>query len=119
MLFNTQVKDGVRVAISIPASGGAGATLMSLLRAAGCDGSPTALYIDPIAPGTGGTSRLGFMAASPRQGTTVAVAGDFSTHGQYVPAGAPYYLPIERDVELTSVMSLNGSSVPALCIVMF
>lgn len=52
----------------------------------------------------GGSDRAAVIIASPRRSSTpetfyaALVASDFTTHGEYIPAGQEYYNPFDTDV---------------------
>lgn len=119
-LFNTQVKSLRRFGITIPDNTGNGSTILSLLQAAGFTGDRvSAVMISGYQAGAGGTQRAAFVSANARVGTGTAIASsDFTTHGEYVAAGAPYYYPAEDDASLTYVRSATGSTVAAVATVL-
>ncbi len=119
-LFNTQVKSLRRFGITIPDNTGTGSTLLALLQAAGYTGDRvSAVMLSGYQAGSGGTQRAAFVAANARVGTGTAIATtDFTTHGEYIAAGSPYYMPAEDDASLTYVRSASGSTVPAVATVL-
>lgn len=105
-----------RIAITIPANTGNGSTIAALLAAAGYAGpTPIAVKIVGKAPNAE-TDRAAFVVASPRPGAAIATA-DYTTHGQYVPAGELYYTESDTDVQ-SYVRSASASTVSALVLVL-
>lgn len=111
----------LQIAITIPGSGdngGCGASLRSLLEGAGADlgGANISLVISDVQPGLDpDAERAGIVFASPRRGVPIA-SSDFTDHGRPVAAGAPWYDPARRSIDLY-VRSLSTSPVPALAII--
>jgi hypothetical protein len=117
-----------RYAITIPANTGNGATILSLLQAAGFS------EVTRLAPGNAafphglkiaartidGAQRGALQVASPRYdqtGTAVALTStDFTTHGQFIPIGEEYYEPVDGDF-YSSVRSNTASAIPAMAVV--
>lgn len=118
--FSAQVKNSTRVAITIPANGGTGTSIATLLQTAGYVGQANAVVISGWLAGSGnaGTQRPAFIAATPRGPSVAITATDVTTHGEYVPAGQTYYMPVETDATNTYVQSTTASTITALCTVL-
>lgn len=107
------------VAITIPANGGTGSSLQTLLTAAGYTGPALAVAIDSILAGSTGATRPAFLAATPRTPGAAIAAGDFTTHGRYVPAGLFFYDPVDASAGTVYVQSVTASTIVALAVVFF
>lgn len=118
MSYFVQTENLFFVGITIPANGGTGSQLRALIQAAGYMGEVNACIIDPWLAGTSGIGiqRPAFLAATPRSGAAIA-STDFSVHGQYVPAGQQWYVPVRRSSDEVYVQSTNASTIAALVIV--
>lgn len=120
--FPSIAKHQSRWAITIPGSATTtGAQLLALLQTAGYQGSSKNVKISGWLAGTPGVGgqRPAFQAATPRAGGSAAVALDFTTHGEYIPAGQDYTPPTANDADDTYVVSCTTSTIVALCIVYF
>ena len=110
----------IQRAISIPANnanGGLGATIRSLLEAAGyVVPSELTIKITANQPGvTADLARAAFTVAGPLPAVAIATA-DFTSHGQTISEGIEYYEPSQRSVDLY-VRSTTTSAVPALVVI--
>jgi hypothetical protein len=105
----------VRRRITIPANTGLGASVRALLEAAGYNGDIAAFQI--LATDSAGTTRSAFVVASPLPGVA-AVEADFTTHGQYVPAGVDHYAPPSEGAANSLVRSASASAITAVALVL-
>ena len=105
--------------VTIPSNAGTGATLLSLIQAAGYPG-PAACAIKVTAKALDATTdRAAFLVASPRTPSAAVVAADFTTHGQPVPAGVEYAEPSDTDAAASKVRSLTAGTITAQAVVVF
>jgi hypothetical protein len=104
----------LRVGITIP---NAGANVRELLRAGApgqsFDGAMTFVLLGLV---PGGTDRGAVVLADPRPGASIT-GTDYTTHGQFVPAGRDYTLPSANDLA-SFVKSVTGD-IPAVVAVLF
>jgi len=106
------------VSVTIPDNTGIGATIQSLIDTAlsGLDITQKAykyVTIEGYIPGAAGTQRAAIVVASKRIGATAVVAGDYTTHGKYIAAGAAF-TEISDATSSLSVRSSTSSAVTAL-----
>jgi hypothetical protein len=110
----TQVGNTYLYKITIPANTGNGATIQSLLVTAGWP-LPEPIGVKICGQIPAGTDRSAIVIASRRIGAAIT-ATDYTTHGQYVPAGSDWYEPTDLSAVLY-VRSASTSTVDATCIV--
>lgn len=111
-----------RFAITIPILSSNGSTIMDLLRAAGYDGPSTCVVRIHKNQPNSALARAAFVAANLRftnGSSAVFAATDFTTHGQYIPAGEDYGESCDADASTTLVRSTDANTVSALAVVLF
>lgn len=111
-IFPNMVGNVWRGQITIPSNAGTGANVLALMRTAGYRG-PASVAVKLLGATAAGASRAAFGVATPRADASAVVATDFTTHGQTVLAGADYFEPSDGDAAISSVRSLDGSTVAA------
>jgi len=106
------------VSVTIPDNTGIGATIQSLIDTAlsGLDITQKAykyVTIEGYIPGAAGTQRAAIVVASKRLNATSVVAGDYTSHGKYVPAGTAF-TELSDATASVYVRSASGSTVSAV-----